>query len=188
MPGGGWLNGPIESRSGVKSSTHFAPCSAAAARPAMIPVAARPQPRRIDVVRQRSRACFGRYDVAMELPVVPTQLAAGQRAARYRFASEKDPHHALMMLAATDTSARLPSWSWSAPRASQPLTAISTSNSRQRPTASWAARSPCSRSAARWADRSAPGTARRSWSPPTPHNSSPRSAPAFGAPAFWPGR
>ena len=39
----------------------------------------------------------------MELPIVPTQLAASQRSARYCFAPEKDPHHALMMLAATDT-------------------------------------------------------------------------------------
>src|ERR1700739_3974966 len=50
----------------------------------------------------------------MDLPVVPTELAAGQCAGRYRFASENDPRHALMMLVVTDNSTRLPPWSWSA--------------------------------------------------------------------------
>src|SRR5277367_1604713 len=58
----------------------------------------------------------------MDLPIIPTQLAAGQGTACYRFASEKDPCNAAMMLVATDTKPRLPPRSWSRITA---LTAIS---------------------------------------------------------------
>src|SRR5271166_6281877 len=107
----------------------------------------------------------------MDLAVVPTQLGAGQGAACYRFASDKDPRHALMMRAATDSSPRLPPRSWSAAESQPPRqsrrrdayefaeiaamvvvggritapTAISAQS--KKVIASWAARSPCSTSA-----------------------------------------
>lgn len=52
---------------------------------------------------------FG-IDIAMDLPVIPTQLASGQRAACYRLAAEKHPCHALMMGTVADTSPTLPLW------------------------------------------------------------------------------
>ena len=97
MPGGGWLNGPTISI-GVKSSIHLAPCSAAAARPAMI--ARRPDHSHAAWMLSRSdlRRILRQVHVPMDLPVVPTQLAARQDAACYRFASDKDARHAPMML------------------------------------------------------------------------------------------
>jgi hypothetical protein len=43
----------------------------------------------------------------MDLPIVPTQLAAGQGTARYCFAYQKDGRHGLMMLVAADMSSEI---------------------------------------------------------------------------------
>ena len=94
------------------------------------PTPARPQPGRVNVVPQRPERVLGQVYVPMNLPVVPTQLAAGQCAGRYRFASENDPCHAIMMLSATDIPARLPPWSRSA-RESQPAQQSRRRNYRQ---------------------------------------------------------
>ena len=71
---------------------------------------ARPQPGRMGVVPQRPDRIFRQVYIAMDSPVVPTQLAPGERAAPNRFASSKYPRHALMMVAVSDMSARLPPW------------------------------------------------------------------------------
>ncbi len=73
---------------GALSSTHRAPCSAAAARPAMTPSARTTATRRRCCVERR-RAISWRVDVRIDRRVVPSQLAAGKRTARQRFAAHE---------------------------------------------------------------------------------------------------